>query len=111
MSPMRLVVLGGTGFVGRHLLERLLRDGHRITLLSRNLAARAERLLPRPALSELICSKRVTPVSWQAAITSFTSSTCARRKPRPLSPASLRMPPRLITASAPVKAERSTSGS
>jgi NADH dehydrogenase len=46
MSPMRLVVLGGTGFVGRHLLERLLRDGHRITLLSRNLAARAERLLP-----------------------------------------------------------------
>jgi len=46
MSSLRLVVLGGTGFVGRHLLERLLRDGHRITLLSRNLAARAERLLP-----------------------------------------------------------------
>jgi NADH dehydrogenase len=46
MSPMRLVVLGGTGFVGRHLLARLLRDGHEVTLLSRNLAARAERLLP-----------------------------------------------------------------
>jgi len=46
MSPLRLVVLGGTGFVGRHLLERLVRDGHQITLLSRNLAARAERLLP-----------------------------------------------------------------
>lgn len=31
-----LVVLGGTGFVGAHLLPRLARDGHRITLLSRN---------------------------------------------------------------------------
>jgi uncharacterized protein YbjT (DUF2867 family) len=46
MSPLRLVVLGGTGFVGRYLLERLLRDGHRIVLLSRNLASHAERLVP-----------------------------------------------------------------
>jgi NADH dehydrogenase len=46
MSPMRIVVLGGSGFVGRHLLLRLLRDGHELTLLSRNLAAHAERLLP-----------------------------------------------------------------
>jgi NADH dehydrogenase len=43
---MRLVVLGGTGFVGRPLLARLLRDGHELTLLSRNLAAHATRLLP-----------------------------------------------------------------
>ena len=46
MSPMRIVVLGGSGFVGRHLLLRLLRDGHQLTLLSRNLATHAERLLP-----------------------------------------------------------------
>jgi NADH dehydrogenase len=46
MSPMRLVVLGGTGFIGRPLLSRLLRDGHQINLLSRNLATHAERLLP-----------------------------------------------------------------
>ncbi|RDI98607.1 complex I NDUFA9 subunit family protein [Dyella solisilvae] len=32
----RLVVLGGSGFVGRHLLPRLAADGHRILLLSRN---------------------------------------------------------------------------
>ena len=46
MSPMRIVVLGGTGFIGRHLLARLLRDGHGLSLLSRNLASHAERLLP-----------------------------------------------------------------
>jgi NADH dehydrogenase len=46
MSPLRIVVLGGTGFVGRHLLPRLLRDRHGLRLLSRNLASHAERLLP-----------------------------------------------------------------
>lgn len=34
--PQHLVVLGGTGFVGSHLLPRLVAQGHRITLLSRN---------------------------------------------------------------------------
>ncbi|HXD37572.1 MAG TPA: complex I NDUFA9 subunit family protein [Rhodanobacter sp.] len=36
MTAQRLVVLGGTGFVGRHLVPRLAADGHRIVLLSRN---------------------------------------------------------------------------
>jgi NADH dehydrogenase len=45
-SAMNIVVLGGTGFVGRPLVARLLRDGHAITLLSRNLAPHAARLLP-----------------------------------------------------------------
>jgi len=36
MKPLRIAVLGGTGFVGRHLIARLVRDGHRITVLSRN---------------------------------------------------------------------------
>lgn len=35
-TSQQLVVLGGTGFVGSHLLPRLARDGHRIVLLSRN---------------------------------------------------------------------------
>ena len=46
MIPLKLVVLGGTGFVGRHLLARLAADGHEVTLLSRNLASHALRLLP-----------------------------------------------------------------
>lgn len=36
LKAKQLVVLGGTGFVGSHLLPRLVRDGHRILLLSRN---------------------------------------------------------------------------
>jgi len=36
MKPQSIVVLGGTGFVGRHLVTRLQRDGHSITLLTRN---------------------------------------------------------------------------
>jgi len=36
LTSKQLVVLGGSGFVGSHLLPRLIRDGHRIVLLSRN---------------------------------------------------------------------------
>ncbi|TBR36249.1 MULTISPECIES: complex I NDUFA9 subunit family protein [Dyella] len=36
MKPKKLVVLGGTGFLGRYLIPRLAQDGHRMTLLSRN---------------------------------------------------------------------------
>ena len=46
MIPLNLIVLGGTGFVGRHLVARLAADGHAVTLLSRNLAANPMRLLP-----------------------------------------------------------------
>lgn len=35
-QPLHLVVLGGTGFVGRHLVPRLHAAGHRIDVLSRN---------------------------------------------------------------------------
>ena len=36
MTPKRYVVLGGTGFIGSHLLAALAGDAHRITVLSRN---------------------------------------------------------------------------
>jgi NADH dehydrogenase len=36
MAGMRIVVLGGTGFVGRALVARLARDGHALCVLSRN---------------------------------------------------------------------------
>lgn len=46
MIPQRIVVLGGSGFVGRRLLRRLAEDGHDLLLLSRNLGAHEDRLLP-----------------------------------------------------------------
>ena len=36
MKSQKIVLLGGTGFVGRHLVPRLVRDGHQIIILSRN---------------------------------------------------------------------------
>lgn len=36
MAAQKLVILGGTGFVGSHLVPRLAVDGHHIVLLSRN---------------------------------------------------------------------------
>ncbi len=43
---MKIIVLGGTGFIGRVLLARLAQDGHELTLLSRNPHAHLVRLLP-----------------------------------------------------------------
>src|SRR5215210_9392403 len=34
---MDVLILGGTGFLGRHLVEAALGDGHRVTLFNRGL--------------------------------------------------------------------------
>src|SRR5271170_2545370 len=36
MRPQRIVVLGGTGFLGTRLVARLIKDGRRVTVLSRD---------------------------------------------------------------------------
>jgi uncharacterized protein YbjT (DUF2867 family) len=46
MIPLKLVLLGGTGFVGRALAQRLAAEGHDVRVLSRNPAAHRDRLLP-----------------------------------------------------------------
>lgn len=43
---MRIVVLGGTGFVGRHLVARLAALGHDVAVLSRNPDVHPLRLVP-----------------------------------------------------------------
>lgn len=35
-DSLEIAILGGTGFVGRHLVPKLAADGHRVTVLSRN---------------------------------------------------------------------------
>ncbi|MBB3226216.1 NADH dehydrogenase [Luteibacter sp. Sphag1AF] len=42
MKPQRIVILGGTGFVGSTLVPRLAAEGHQIVLLSRNRQARRQ---------------------------------------------------------------------
>ena len=49
MKPLRIAVLGGSGFVGRALVERLVGDGHAVTVLSRNRARHLDRQLPQDA--------------------------------------------------------------
>jgi NADH dehydrogenase len=46
-NPLSICMLGGTGFVGSRLAARLLREGHRVTLLTRNAERhKALRVLP-----------------------------------------------------------------
>ena len=41
---MRILVTGGAGFIGSHLTERLLTDGHQIKVLDDSSTGRAENL-------------------------------------------------------------------
>ena len=49
MAQRHVVVLGGTGFVGRHLVARLLQGGNRVTVLSRGLDPAKRPLRPQGA--------------------------------------------------------------
>jgi len=54
MRSLAICVLGGTGFVGSHLVSRLVRDGHRVRVLTRN-RDRHRELLVLPALELRDC--------------------------------------------------------
>ncbi|SFW53530.1 complex I NDUFA9 subunit family protein [Luteibacter sp. UNCMF366Tsu5.1] len=47
MTPQRIVVLGGTGFLGSALVPRLAADGHQLVMLSRNREAHRQRAVGR----------------------------------------------------------------
>lgn len=49
MPRRHVLILGGTGFVGRHLVEHLLRERYRITVLSRGVDPAKKKLLSRDA--------------------------------------------------------------
>jgi NADH dehydrogenase len=54
MSKRTIAVLGGTGFIGRHVLARLVRDGHDVIALTRS-RERHRDLLVLPGLRLLEC--------------------------------------------------------
>ena len=43
-DPKRTVVTGGAGFIGSHLVDRLLADGHEVVVLDSLVAGRRENL-------------------------------------------------------------------
>lgn len=51
-TRLRVLVLGGTGFVGRHLCEKLIRAGHEVTVPTRK-AASAKHIQHLPGLTVL----------------------------------------------------------
>ena len=75
--PETLLITGGAGFIGSHLAEGALADGHRVIVLDNlssgrreNVPADAElvvRDLRDPGLEELLRERRVTAVSHHAA--------------------------------------------
>ena len=50
MVTHRICILGGSGFVGRHLAERLSQDGHSVRILTRNRERNRENLLVLPGV-------------------------------------------------------------
>ncbi|GAB6932967.1 TIGR01777 family oxidoreductase [Calditerricola satsumensis] len=49
---MRIIVTGGTGLIGRALVSDLLDAGHRVTVLTRNVASAARKVDPRADVAE-----------------------------------------------------------
>ena len=47
--PQQVLVTGGTGFIGRHLVDRLLQNGYAVTCMVRNV----RKLHSRKALKKL----------------------------------------------------------
>ena len=47
---MHLLITGGTGLIGRHLIPRLLQLGHQVNVVTRDVAAARDKLDPRVML-------------------------------------------------------------
>jgi uncharacterized protein YbjT (DUF2867 family) len=52
---MNIIILGGTGFIGRHICEKLIRAGHRVTVPTRKLE-NAREIQMLPGLQPIACN-------------------------------------------------------
>ncbi|MBI4227056.1 MAG: NAD-dependent epimerase/dehydratase family protein [Candidatus Omnitrophica bacterium] len=65
-APARIVVTGGAGFLGSHLCERLLADGHRVVALDMAPPTKVRHLLAHPKFRFLRGSVLDTPLVTRA---------------------------------------------
>ena len=63
---MKIILLGGTGFIGRHLCEKLIRAGHRVTVPTRKLE-NAREIQMLPGLQPVLCNVHDAAQLTQAA--------------------------------------------
>ncbi|EHC11047.1 TIGR01777 family oxidoreductase [Fischerella thermalis] len=68
---MKVAISGATGFVGSRLVEQLHKDGHRVLVLTRNIA-HAQKVFPKKAFSnvEIVAYTPTVSGTWQEAIAS-----------------------------------------
>ena len=63
--PARILVTGGTGFLGTHLVARLVEEGHHVRLISRSEPTQAA--LKAPALQAAFAHDGASPVAMSTA--------------------------------------------
>lgn len=66
-KTLRILVLGGAGFIGSALVTRLCFDGHQVTGLGRNVA-RAQRQHPDVEFVQADLSRMQSPEDWKALV-------------------------------------------
>lgn len=66
---MKVAITGATGFVGKHLVKQLHKDGHRVLVLTRNPAS-AQNIFPSGAFPnvEIVAYTPIESGAWQDAI-------------------------------------------
>lgn len=68
---MRIAITGGSGFIGRRLVARLLEQGDQVLVLTRNLE-QARRTLGDPAHLKLLQYDPYQPSTWASALEGYT---------------------------------------
>lgn len=65
---MRVLLLGGTGFIGRHVASRLLSEGHALVLAVKE-PERAKRRFPQAETIEVALARDTDPAAWLPRLT------------------------------------------